>query len=385
MPSRGQLGPAPASLRLRLWLAACALVVIVVPGAAAERVKESRYAAKAGLTSHTSHLSERDGLRMLQRARAIGVSWFREDLSWAWLEPRRGEYRWQQADRLLRNISKVHGNLLVHTGYAPGWANGGLSEKHPPLNPADYRRFLLAFLHRYGDGGTFWRGNRRLKPRPVRVIELWNEPWLHTFWKPEPDVARYAALVKAVAPAIKARHPKVKILVSGDLHLVYSDGRDLTGGKRNDWEVGWLATLLGKGLPAAAFDGWSIHPYSDRRGPYEDVIPGFTDQRLAPQWGFAKLRLVRELTVAAGYGKPIWNTEWGWSTSGDVDEHTQARYVREGLVRAVDEWGSFVARNFLYVLERPRNHDHAGGYNLWRDDGSPKAAWHALAEQLRRR
>jgi hypothetical protein len=51
--------------------------------------------------------------------------------------------------------------------------------------------------------------------------------------------------------------------------------------------------------------------------------------------------------------------------------------VRDAFTRAVDEWGTFVRRSFLYVLEPPHNGDRDDGHNLLRDDGSPKPAWNA--------
>jgi hypothetical protein len=90
------------------------------------------------------------------------------------------------------------------------------------------------------------------------------------------------------------------------------------------------------------------------------------------------------MTKSAGKFKPIWSTEFGWSTSGDVDAATQAKYTTGALRRAVDEWSGFVERSFLYVLERPHNGDRDGGYNLLWDDLSPKPAWTDLSALLSR-
>jgi len=344
----------------------------------------TRYAQHVGFASHTSYMSETDGNALLRRAKDIGVSWIREDFGWSWIEGRgKGQFDWTVPDRVMRNASSLGINVVAMAGYAPAWANGGhADDKYPPLNPQDYRDFVVAVANRYGRNGAFWSTNPSLTPRPLAAIELWNEPWLWTFWKPEPEPARYAALVRAAAPAIKAAHPEIKVLMCGDLQLGYSDSRDYTSGTHRNWEFGFLARLLKEDFSSASVDAYSVHPYSQKFGPYQASISWFADQSFAQQWLYQKLLLTRDMTRAAGKAKPLWNTEFGWSTNGDVDEATQAQYLHDALKRAVDEWGSFVERSFVYVLEKPHNGDRDGGYSLFHDDMSPKPAWLMLQRQL---
>ena len=334
--------------------------------------------ARIGFASHTDYLGARQGYAYMRKATSAGVHWFREDFPWSLLEPQHGHYNWTFADRLMRNSARLGGNVVAMAGYSPSWASGhAQSDKYPPRNAADYATFVAAIAHRYGKGGSFWARNPRLTPRPLRAIELWNEPWHHAFWNPDPDPVAYAALVRAAAPAIKAVDPSVKVLISGDLHFRW------TTGQQNSWLNGWLSVLLKQDLPMSSVDGWSVHPYCGNRGPYQATIAGFADQAAAQQWLYQQLLLVRDMTAAAGRFKPIWSTEVGWSTAGDVDLTTQATFVKGAVKRAVGEWSSFVARTFLYVLEKPHNSDRDGGYNLIRDDGSPKPAWIALRSLLR--
>jgi polysaccharide biosynthesis protein PslG len=245
------------------------------------------------------------------------------------------------------------------------------------LNPADYASFVAAIAKRYGANGRFWAENPSLTPRPLRAIELWNEPWLWGFWRPNPNPAAYAALVRAAAPAIKAVDPRIEVLISGDLHFGWADGKD------NSWLNGWLSQLLRQDLPMAQVDGWAVHPYCGNRGPYQATIKGFADQTYAQQWLYQQLPLIRNMTSAAGKFKPLWSTELGWSTAGDVNPATQGTFVSGAVKRAVDEWAPFVRRSFLYVLEKPHNGDRDGGYSLLKDDGSPKPAWTALQQLVR--
>ena len=335
------------------------------------------YANRVGFASHLDYMGAADGYGYMQRATAAGVHWFREDFWWSVLEPQRGQFRWGPTDALMTNASKLRGDIVAMVGYSPPWASGRSDDKYPPLDPSDYANFAVAVAKRYGTNGTFWAANPALAKRPLRAIEIWNEPWHWAFWKPNPDPGAYAALVRAAAPAIKAVDPRIKILISGDLHFGWA------GGRENSWLNGWLSVLLEERLPMPSVDGWSVHPYSGNRGPYATTIRGFADQAYAQQWLYQQLLLVRDMTTEAGKFEPIWSTEFGWSTAGDVDAATQSRYTTGAIRRAVDEWSSFVARSFIYVLERPHNGDRDGGYNLLWDNLTPKPAWDAVSALVR--
>lgn len=161
------------------------------------------------------------------------------------------------------------------------------------------------------------------------------------------------------------------MLASADVFQMRSD----TGASED-----WLRPLLESdpGLwRSDLVDAWSVHLYSLERGPFDEAAP--------QRWRFDRVLITRRLAEQAGAPKPIWVTELGWSVGaerqGDVDETTQARYVRSALVRALDEWGSFVARAFVYAF-RPGRPDP---YNLIRPDNSPRPAWLEIKTLLRAR
>ena len=77
----------------------------------------------------------------------------------------------------------------------------------------------------------------------------------------------------------------------------------------------------------------------------------------------------------------------GWSTadtSDSVSEATQASHVRGAVVRALDDWGAYVERIFVYSFDRDSadRSDREGHYGLLRQDGSAKPAWDALRTLL---
>jgi polysaccharide biosynthesis protein PslG len=343
-----------------LQLAALPLVLITITSAAAFDTSPAgpRDSERVGVSTSTVWLHPGEGYRYLASARAAGIGWIREDFAWSAIEPRRGHFTWQRTDALMRNASRLQLDVLAVAGYAPSWASGVRgSDKYPPVNAADYARFVAAVSGRYGRGGTFWRSNRRLVPRPLTAIELWNEPWLRDFWQPRPDPAAYARLVRAAAVAVKSRHPRMTILASGD---VLPDT--------------WFASLLTYDPDlwrSGLIGGWSVHLYCQTQSPLDTTSP--------PRGRFDRLLLTRSLAQQAGADKPIWITEFGWTTDPDrpdaVTEQVQAQYERDALVRATTEWRSFVPHSFVFTWAKPRAEDE---YNLIRPDGSARPAWQAI-------
>jgi hypothetical protein len=203
----------------------------------------------------------------------------------------------------------------------------------------------------------------------LTAVEVWNEPWGHWAWKPNPDPAAYARLARAAAEAVKAANPAVKVLISGDLLQARTDGRI----------VDWLRNVLAA-EPALQnlVDAYSVHPYPYPRelGPYDD--------RSDPRWDFRRLELIHQVDPS----RPLWITEVGWSTapgvSDAVSEERQATFVRGAVQRSLGEWGGFVERIFVYSWDRSNGTpgDREGNFGLRRADGSTKPAWEALAALL---
>jgi hypothetical protein len=359
--------PPPVATR---WLTPAALVLASALALGAARAETSlqpperdQRGGRIGISTNTLWLPPAEGYAYLQRARDAGITWIREDFTWSLVEPTRGRFIWTRTDAVMRNASRLGISVLAIATYAPGWASGhSESNKYPPADPKDYARFVGAIADRYGRGGTFWRSNPRLSPSPLTAIELWNEPWHTEFWRSGPDPGAYARLVRATATAVKPRHPRITLLASGDLSE--------NGGGAADWLAPLLAadpTLWRSRLVGA----WSVHLYCQELSPRDTTSP--QSER------FDRLLLSRGLASQAGAEKPIWITEFGWSTQPGardaVSEETQAEYAHDALLRAITEWASFVPRSFVFTWTKPSPGDQ---YNLVRPDGSPRPAWQAI-------
>jgi hypothetical protein len=313
---------------------------------------------------------EAEQLAYLQRLRDLGAGWIREDFHWGAFERGPGEWNWTVGDRLMRNASLTGISVLGIVSYAAHWAAAGPTIYHPPADIAAYAEFCRRLAARYGPGGSFWQAHPELSPRPLRALEVWNEPWTAMFWRPNPDPRGYLDLLRAAATAIHSANPEIQVLASADIFQMRTD---------TTASLDWFRVLLE--LDPALFrnlvDAYSVHAYTQRRGPHDTSV----DQR----WRFDRVLMTRDLAARAGASHPIWITEFGWSTSSQnpdaVSEATQALYLRQGLERALGAWSSIVPRAFMYHWGRTES-DHVHGYGVFRPDGSRKPAWDALHDLL---
>jgi hypothetical protein len=347
-------------------LVVSSLALVFESGGAAARPATTLYAGRVGLAAHTMWMQPKEQYTSLSRARQGGVTWIREDFPWSTFEPSPGVFNWRTPDVLMTNASRLGIHVLALATYSPSWASGHTDgDKFPPNDPQTYARFVRALSIRYGKGGTFWKAHRKLVPRPLEAIELWNEPWHYSFWGPEPDPVAYARLVRAAAEAINAVHPEIDVLAVGDVFQYRGDTAD-----GPDWFTPLLAAdpALWR---SSLVNGWTVHLYSETRDPLDSTTP--------QRWRYDRVLLTRALARRADAAKPIWVTEFGWSTSSgrpiDVTEEQQGRYTHDALVRAVKGWRKFVRRSFVFNWGTPRADD---GYNLLRPDGSSRPAWDAV-------
>ncbi len=370
------LRPGACALQRRLL---AALLVLVACGQTASAASPQAGPAprswdRVGVGTHLVWSSEAEARAVFERARSGGVGWVREDFPWATLEPNRGSYDWTRTDALMAAAAATGLDVLGILDYSARWASSdpsGAGEEHfAPRDPADYAAFAAAVVNRYGRGGAFWSTRTDLTPRPLTAVELWNEPYGFWSWKPDPDPAAYARLARAAALAIKAVHPEVKILISGEALQA----------RRDDALVPWLDRVLDAdpSLPKLV-DAYSVHPYPwpRNRGPYDE----------SNRWNFGLVQRSYQAAVARHAALPIWITEIGWSTASGlpgeaVSEETQARYFKEALERVFGEWGSYVDRVFVYSFDRSNADatDREGNYGLRRADDSLKPAWDAITK-----
>ena len=357
--------------RARISLGVVAVAVLACSSTGSAR--PFTYVGRVGFHVHLeggSLAAAEQGMRTLKAAR---VTWVRADLDWRYVEPRRNSFDWSRGDTLMTAAAKTRTNVLAILAYAPRWAQrNGSAPYAPPTDLSDYVTYVKYVMWRYGPGGDFWRAHRELKPMPLRAVELWNEPWSWWYWRPDPDPAEYARLARAGAAAIRSIAPRTTILLSGDVWQF----------RRDDSDPPWLAVVL-KAEPRLRnlVSGYSVHAYS---GAFP---PGST--RAQPRFAFSRIALTTRVARRLHAAKPVWVTEYGWSTAPAttqaVSERQQARYLVQATKLALHRY--HVAKAFVYDYARSSGArgDLDDNYGMMRADGTYKPAWFALTRLLRQR
>ncbi len=231
--------------------------------------------------------------RALDAARNAGLSWVRMDLIWSAVETTPNLYNWTAYDNLISSLRSRGMKALLILDYGNALYTG--ANNLPPTNSGAIRAFgnfsYAAARHFAGSGARF---------------EIWNEPNYSGFWPPTANSTQYAALAQTAISRIR----------EGDSNAVVVTGG--VSGFDYNFVAGYLAQGGGTGANAIG-----VHPY--------DCNP---PERLSD-----KLLLFRSL-VASNYANPppVWDTEWGFSSSSFGDGHSGTARQRQAVL---------VSREFL--------------------------------------
>lgn len=274
--------------RLRA-VALATTAVLLCPAAASEAVRP----APPGFLGVVADRAAVDGTVPLQaqmrRIAASGAETVGVAFPWVLSQPEGpGTFDFSTIDARVRAAAAA--GLEVHPVVigAPPWARlHPPLEFSPPADPGAYAAFAAQLVRRYGPGGDFWAEHRRLRPRPIRDWQIWNEPvggdgdaTPSLFWQDDErfDV-RYVPMLRAAFAAIKAEDPGATVVLGalvgqswGTLDLLYASGAD------------------------DAFDAVALHPYTARPAHVLRIV-----------------RHVRGVMRKHGDGAaPIQVTELGW-------------------------------------------------------------------------
>jgi hypothetical protein len=145
--------------------------------------------------------------------------------------------------------------------------------------------------------------------RPIRIWQIWNEENFY-FFTAKPTPAKYAQLLKASYPTIKAIDPGSQVIMGGLL----GDARRAHAAGGGVGAVRWLDRFYRvKGIKSF-FDGVGLHPYAKRAG---NIQPLGQDLR-------------RVMAQHRDRRTPLYITEIGWSSDpGTILGRTAAGQARQ--------------------------------------------------------
>jgi hypothetical protein len=227
--------------------------------------------------------------------------------------------------------------VLPIVDYEP-WAdlNGGKGDKTPP-DPQFYGTWAKRMVDQ-------WRG----MADPPAAFEVWNEPWLSSFWQPGPDAAAYLSLVKAFANEAWAVWPKAKILVASDTY----------GSNTYPWRKNLIAADGGGFLTDTRVFP-TTHNYVEGRTPTQ-----VTGDPCA--WDLDRYKCAYKDYKAHGHPDPqVWVTEFGWE-SGVVGEANQADFTKQAYTSFKNS--GMVASAYSFFLKS----NDTWSYNWLRADNTQK-------------
>lgn len=264
--------------------------------------------------------------------RDMGWNWAKGYVNWETVEPTPGQYRWVDPDHTVHAFHSQGLRILLRVQGTPVWARPADTPlSHPPNDMNDFAVFMQALA-------SHFRGQ-------VDAYEIWNEPNLNYEWGYlPPDPARYAAMLRAVYPAIKAGDPQALVISAG--LATTGEGSGTAMG-----DLDYLRAMYAAGA-RGYFDALGSHPYAFGHDPdYEDP------------WGLCLSRVAQQRQVMVAYGDtttPVWITELGWvlHSSWDLVEHErigvnelqQARYLVRAYHKTRAEW-PWVRALFVFNLD----------------------------------
>lgn len=188
-------------------------------------------------------------------------------------------------DQLVESAAEHHITLLPTVLFTPYWA--ARKQVHYdlllPQSDQTYANYLTTLIDRYGPSGSFWTANPNVPKRPIRMWEIWNEPWLKYYWSSRPWAPGYVAMLRAAHAAIKEADPGAKVVLAGMPDAAWSH----------------LAAIYRIHGARSLFDVVDVHPYT--RYPAGDITI---------------LSLVRRVMDRNGdSSKPMIAGELGWTSS----------------------------------------------------------------------
>jgi O-antigen ligase len=239
----------------------------------------------------------------LQSLRKNGLTWLRQPILWAEIEPAPGQFNWQPLDRVFaataqsNNETQQQGDkvaqktpqdfkliAVLHT--SPDWARpANKLLTTPPTEVSDFGRFARAFAERYG--------------QQVDYYQIWHEPNLSINWGDRyVDPAAYADLLREAALNIQAVDSEAIILNA-------ALAPTLEEGPLNLNELTYLKQLY-QAKANRWFDIVASQPYGFDSEP--------SDLAQANLLNFSRVELLRQVMLDHGdVDTPIWATAFGWN------------------------------------------------------------------------
>jgi hypothetical protein len=268
--------------------------------------------------------------------------------------PRDKAYDWSGPDAVLRGLRKHHIAALVTLYGSPRWANGRRGPNVVPRNKWTLASFATAAAKRYP-----W----------VRMWEVWNEPNLQTFLRPNSPSLYVRRLLNPTYAALHSVRRGIRVAGGA------------TSPRHTPTGLGPVQFMRGMGAAHARLDAYSHHPYPVSR--FES--PSRVNCRYCTGvLTLARLPdLIREVRRDFG-DKRIWLTEYGYQSNPPdqalgVSRTLQARYLAQAAYLAYKSPPVDLLIHFIVRDEQKIGRWQSGLFTV---GGAQKPAFQAFAIPL---
>lgn len=274
----------------------------------------------------------------LHLVRLMSFSHAKQTFAWSDLEPQKGQWIWEQSDRIVESIEERGLQLVARLGKVPDWARAESADPDahdsPPADLGNWSNFCSAVAQRY-------RGR-------ISAYQIWNEPNLGREWgNTRPDAAAYVKLLGACSRAIRQADSNA---------ILISAGLSPTG--TNDER-------------ATPDDVFLDHMYRNDFQQFIDVVgvhaPGFAPPEIGPDDQEAKARWftfrrvedlrkimlrynddARQMAIMEfGYTTDTLNPDYAWF---GVTEQQQADYLERAYEYAIANWRPWIGLMTLIYM-----------------------------------
>lgn len=276
--------------------------------------------------------------RDLDMIAEAGFKFIRMDLTWSGVEKTEGIYDFARSgyDSLTVGCSRRGIRILYILDYSNTLYESDMSVR-TEIGRRAFADFAAAAAKRYAGNGILW--------------EIWNEPNIKHFWKPEPNAADYCKLVQQAAAAIRKADPNGLVVAGATSQIPFE----------------WLEECFKSGL-LKWIDVLSVHPYRSQKP--ETVIADYT-----------RLRSLIEHYAPTGKDIPIISGEWGYSNINwdktPLSEQQQAQYLaRMFLLNCYQNIRVSIWYDWKNDGTDPKEREH--NFGTVGHDLNPKAAYLAV-------
>ena len=273
---------------------------------------------------------EKDTVMMVRS----GVKSFRDSVLWNAVETKKGVFDFAWLDRF---VPVLHEQGITQTAIVG--LNNTLYMPQAPTTSDDLDAFLV-YLNNILDRYPF-----------LRQIEIWNEPNLRSFWRPDPYPYEYMKVMKAATMTIRKKNPAIKIL----------------GGSINGTDPRFTSGMYDLGA-FPYMDSVSFHPY---------ITPSTVDERYRENTE----KMLKTIYDYGGWKDPF-VTEIGWPTHDAPTGNSEEKQALEIMKMYIVADSMNITGNAVYSFKDSGNNprENEDRFGLIRRDLTPKKSYLTLSQ-----